>query len=48
MAFFTKSITGGEYNYGIESKELLTVIHTLNEWRAELIYLPEFDIITDQ
>ena len=32
-------------NYGIKNKELLTVINTLNEWRAELIYLPEFKVI---
>ena len=48
VAFFTKSMTGGECNYGIESKKLLAVIHTLNEWRAKLICLPEFDVITDQ
>ena len=48
MAYFTKSITGNEYNYRIKNKELLAVIHTLNEWRVKLIYLPEFDIITDQ
>ena len=48
MAYFTKSMTGSEYNYGIENKELLAVIHALNEWRAKLICLPEFDVITDQ
>ena len=38
---------GGECNYGIESKELLAVIYALNEWRVKLIYLLEFDVITD-
>ena len=47
MAFFTKSIIGNEYNYGIKSKELLAVIHALDKWRVKLICLPEFDIITD-
>ena len=37
----------GEMNYGIESKELLVIINALNEWRAELIYLSKFKVITD-
>ena len=48
MAYFIKLIIGGEYNYGIKSKELLAVIYTLNEWRVKLIYLPEFDVVIDQ
>ena len=34
-------------NYGIKSKELLVMINTFNKWRAELIYLPEFKVVTD-
>ena len=42
-----RDISYGEVNYGIESMELLAVMHALDEWRAELISLPEFKIITN-
>ena len=48
VAYYTKTMSPGEVNYGIESKELLAVVNALNEWRAELICLPEFEVITDQ
>ena len=48
VAYYTKTMCPSEMNYGIESKELLAVINALNEWRAELICLPEFEVITDQ
>ena len=47
VAFFTRTMTEGEVNYGIESKELLAVIHALEEWRAELISSPGFTVVTD-
>ena len=47
VAYYTKTMGPSEVNYGIESKELLAVINALNEWRAELICLPEFEVITD-
>ena len=40
-------MTEGEVNYGTESKELLAVIHALEEWRAELISSPGFTVVTD-
>ena len=47
VAFFTRAMSSGEVNYGIESKELLAVMHALDEWRAELISLPEFEVVTN-
>ena len=47
MVYYIKTISPNKVNYGIKSKELLIVINTLNKWRAELIYLPEFEVITN-
>ena len=32
-------------NYGIKNKELLAIINTLNEFRAELTYLLKFEVV---
>ena len=40
-------MSSGEVNYGIESKELLAVMHGLDKWRAELISLPDFKVVTN-
>ena len=47
MVYYIKIISPNEVNYGIKNKELLVIINTFNEWRAELIYLPEFEVVTD-
>ena len=47
MVYYIKTITPSEVNYSIKSKELLVVINAFNEWRAELICLPEFEVVTD-
>ena len=47
MVYYTKTITPSKINYGIKNKELLTVINTFNKWRAELIYLLKFKVVTD-
>ena len=47
VGFFTRAMSSGELNYGIKSKELLAVMHGLDEWRAELISLPDFEVVTD-
>jgi len=33
VAFYSKSLSPVEWNYEIHNKEMLTIIHTLNEWR---------------
>ena len=33
MAFYSKSLSLVEWNYEIYDKEILTIIHTLEEWR---------------
>ena len=48
MVYYIKTISLNEVNYGIKNKELLAVINALNEWRVELIYLPEFKVIINQ
>ena len=48
VAYFSKELSSSEVNYGIESKELLAMIYALEEWRAELICLPKFEVVTDQ
>ena len=47
MVYYIKTINLNEINYGIKNKELLIIINTFNKEKAELIYLPEFKIITD-
>ena len=42
-----ETINSSEVNYGIKSKELLIIINTFNKWKAKLIYLSKFEIITD-
>ena len=34
-------------NYSIKSKKLLVIINAFNQWRAELVYLLKFKVITD-
>ena len=46
MIYYIKTINLSEVSYGIKNKELLVIINTFNEWRAELIYLPKFKVIT--
>jgi len=33
MAFYSKSLSSVEWNYKIHDKEMLAIIHTLEEWR---------------
>jgi len=33
VAFYSKSLSLVEWNYEIYDKEILTIIHTLEEWR---------------
>ena len=33
VAFYSKSLSPVERNYEIHNKEILTIIHTLEEWR---------------
>ena len=47
MVYYTKTINLNKINYSIKSKELLIIINTLKKWRAQFIYLPEFDMITN-
>ncbi len=47
VAFYSKALQGAESHYEIHDKELLAVILGLKEWRAELISLSNFLIITD-
>ena len=47
MVYYIKIISPNEINYDIKSTELLVVMNALNKWKAELIYLPEFKVITD-
>ena len=48
MVYYIKIINLNEINYNIKNKELLIMINTFSKWRAELIYLPEFEVVTDQ
>jgi hypothetical protein len=36
IAFFSKTMQSTELNYDIHDKEMLTIILSLSEWRAEL------------
>src|SRR5579859_2967357 len=36
VAFFSKTMTSPECNYKIHDKEMLAIIHALEQWRAEL------------
>jgi hypothetical protein len=47
VAFYSKALQGAETHYEIHDKELLAVVRGLKEWRAELISLPHFLILTD-
>jgi transposase InsO family protein len=50
VSFFSKTMAPPELNYEIHDKELLAVIRSLEEWRAELEGLQRddrFDILTD-
>jgi hypothetical protein len=50
IAYYSKTINPAEHNYGIHDQELLAIIHTLEEWRAELQGLQRaepFKIFTD-
>jgi len=33
VAFYSKSLSSVEWNYEIHDKEMLAIIHTLEEWR---------------
>ncbi len=46
-AYFLKKNLLAEYNYDIYDKELLAVIHCLEEWDAELRSVKPFMILTD-
>ena len=44
IAFYSKSLSSVEWNYGIHNKKMLAIIHALEEWRhflEEAIYLVE-------
>jgi len=47
VAFFSRVLQAAESNYEIHDKELLAIIQALKEWRAELMSVPEFLIVTD-
>jgi hypothetical protein len=47
VSFYSKALQGAESHYEVHDKELLAVIQGLREWRAELISLPNFLIVTD-
>ena len=48
IACFSKTMTPAECNYEIHDKEMLVIIRTLEEWRAELEGLEkEIQILTD-
>jgi len=36
VAFYSKSLSPVEWNYEIHDKEMLTIIHALEEWRCFL------------
>ena len=36
MAFFLKTIVPAECNYEVHDKEMLAIIRSLSQWRAEL------------
>ena len=46
-AYFSKKNLPAECNYNIHDKELLAVIHCLEEWDAELCSVKSFTILTD-
>jgi hypothetical protein len=48
VAFFSKTMQPAELNYDIHDKEMLAIILSLGEWRAELEGLQEtpfFDLL---
>ena len=48
VAFFSKTMQPAELNYEVHDKEMLAIVHGLNNWRAELEGSPyTIDIITD-
>ena len=50
VGFFSKTMAPAECNYPIHDKEMLAIIRSLEEWRAELEGLQRptrFDILTD-
>ena len=50
VAYYSKSMSDAECNYGIHDKDMLAIIRALKEWRAELEGLQlqkHFDIYTD-
>lgn len=50
VAYFSKTMAPAEINYQIHDKELLAIVRSFEEWRAELIGLQRsdrFDVITD-
>jgi predicted aspartyl protease len=46
-AYFSKKNTPAECNYPIHDKELLAIVNSLREWRAELRSVKEFKIRSD-
>ena len=46
-AFYSRKMAPAECNYEIYDKEMLAIIHALEEWDAELRGVPQFLILTD-
>ena len=46
-AFYSRKMLPVECNYKIYNKEMLVIIHALEEWDAELRSLPHFLILMD-
>ena len=48
VAYFSKRLSGAEMNYQIPDKELLAIVSSIREWKAELQSLAKpFTILTD-
>lgn len=47
VAFYSESLQGAELNYPIHDKELKAVVRALELWRAELLGMNSFEIVTD-
>lgn len=47
VAYYSESMQGAELNYPIHDKELKAVVRALELWRAELVGLDHFEIVTD-
>jgi hypothetical protein len=48
VAYFSKTIQAAELNYEIYNKEMLTIVRSLGNWRAELTSTPyQIRVYTD-